>query len=86
MSLDDDDIAVQHKMRSILEFAKQQLPGSIICIFSFTEAESDPMVCINKVSTNARNREALAEEVTALLEAMKSAEVIDLFDVQGGMQ
>jgi hypothetical protein len=86
MSLDSQDRDLTRKMRAILAFAKEQMPESIICIFSFTQAEDNSPISMNKVCTNSSDRENLAAGITTVLEAMRVAEVTDLTDVQGGMQ
>jgi len=86
MSLDSQDRDLTRRMRMVLAFAKEQMPESIICIFSFTQAEDGSPISMNKVCTNSRDRETLSEGVSGVLEEMRKAEVIDLTDTQGGMQ
>lgn len=86
MTIDSQDRELTGKMRKILAFAKEQMPESIICIFSFTQAEDGSPINLNKVCTNSRNREALSEGVVNVLENMRLAEVIDLTDTKGTMQ
>lgn len=86
MSLDSQDRDLTRKMRMILAYAKEQMPESIICIFSFTQAEDDSPISMNKIATNSMDRANLAEMINVVLSAMLSAEVVDLTDTKGGMQ
>lgn len=73
-------------MRKILAYAKQEMPESIICIFSFTQAEDDSPISMNKIATNSMDRINLASGIADVLEAMLGAEVVDLTDTKGTMQ
>lgn len=86
MSLDSQDRDLTRKMRAILAFAKEQMPESIICIFSFTQAEDDSPISMNKIATNSMDRANPADGIATVLEAMLGAEVVDLTDTKGGMQ
>lgn len=86
MTIDSQDRALTVKMRNVLAYAKQEMPESIICIFSFTQAEDNSPVSLNKVCTNSRDRETLSEGITNVLENMRQAEIVDLTDTKGTMQ
>lgn len=86
MSLDSQDRALTLSMRKVLAFAKQEMPESIICIFSFTQAENESPISMNKIATNSMDRANLADGIATVLEAMLGAEVVDLTDTKGGMQ
>lgn len=86
MSLDSQDRALTLSMRKVLAFAKQEMPESIICIFSFTQAEDESPISMNKIATNSMDRANLADGIATVLEAMLGAEVVDLTDTKGGMQ
>lgn len=86
MTIDEHDEALTQGMRDILAFARQALPDSIVCIFSFTQAADESPVAINKVCTNSREREGLTVAINEMLLRMATAEVTDLTDTIGGMQ
>lgn len=86
MSLDSQDRALTLSMRKVLAFAKQEMPGSILCIFSFTQAEDESPISMNKIATNSMDRANLADGIATVLEAMLGAEIVDLTDTKGGMQ
>lgn len=86
MSLDSQDRALTLSMRKVLAFANQEMPESIICIFSFTQAEDESPISMNKIATNSMDRANLADGIATVLEAMLGAEIVDLTDTKGGMQ
>lgn len=86
MSIDEQDLELTHRMRDILTYAKNQLPGSIICIFTFTEAEADAAILLNKVCSNTSAREVMAENIIHMLQNMVEQEMVDLTDTNGTMQ
>lgn len=86
MSIESQDRALTIKMRNILAYAKQEMPDSIICIFSFTQAEDESPINLNKVCTNSRDRETLTEGIINVLENMRQAEIVDLTDTKGTIQ
>lgn len=85
MSLDSQDRELTLAMRRILAFARKELPESIICIFSFTQAEDDSAISMNKIATNSLTREMLAENVFAVMSSFVEAQVVDLTDTKGEM-
>lgn len=86
MSIESQDRALTIKMRNILAYAKQEMPGSIICIFSFTQDEDGSPASLNKVATNSSDRANMAVNIADVLEAMLGAEIIDLTDTKGTIQ
>jgi hypothetical protein len=86
MSIETQDRALTFKMRAILAYAKEQMPESIICIFSFTQAEDDSPINLNKVATNSQDRETLSQAIIVVLENMRMAEIVDLTDTNGTIQ
>lgn len=86
MSLDAQDRELTLAMRRVLAYAKEQMPGSILCILSFTQAEDDSAINMNKIATNCRDRAELQEQVFTVLTNFVAAQVVDLTDTKGGMQ
>jgi hypothetical protein len=84
---DPSDAELSIAMRRILTYAQEQLPGSILCILSFTSVERDEQqVSINKIIANVEDRGPIVAASIEVLKEFLSAPVYDLRDVQGGMQ
>lgn len=86
MAINSQDLELTLAMRKVLDFAKRLMPDSHLCILSFTHAEDEPGMSLNKIATNAEDRMVLREEAILILNNFAGAEVLDLRDVQGGMQ
>lgn len=80
------DRELQENMNRLLEIAKALFPESVICLITFTAADADPSMSINKIVCNVAHREALEENVSRVMHAFVAAPVVDLTDVVGGMQ
>lgn len=86
MSIESQDRLLTAKMRAVLAYAKEQMPESIICIFSFTQDEDGSPVGLNKIATNSNDRANMAVNIADVLTAMLGAEIVDLTDTKGPMQ
>lgn len=86
MSLESQDRELTLAMRRILAYAKQEMPESILVIFSFTQAEDDGGISMNKIATNGNDRAELQAQVFTVMSSFVNAQVVDLTDVKGGMQ
>lgn len=86
MNIEAQDRELTLKMRKIIAFAKETLPNSIVCVFSFTHAEDGSSISLNKIATNAQDREELGVQVVTVMTAFMDAGVIDLTDTNGTMQ
>lgn len=72
------EITLAEGMRDILDYAKHRLPGSIICVISFTTASDDEEMQIGKLATNTQEREELFLQVMDFLDGFRKAPVLDL--------
>jgi hypothetical protein len=86
VSLDSQDRELTIAMREVLAFAKKRMPESILVIFSFTHAEDDSAINMNKIATNGRDRAELQDQVFTVMTSFVAAQVVDLTDTKGGMQ
>jgi hypothetical protein len=86
MGIDSQDRKLTMAMRKVLAYAKQEMPESIICIFSFTQAEDDSVINLNKIACNAQDRMHLQEQVFTVMTNFVAAQVVDLTDTEGTMQ
>jgi hypothetical protein len=86
VSIDSQDRALSLAMRRVLSYAKDQMPGSILCIISFTECDNAPGTSLQKIACNVEHREELIIQAKAVLDNFGTAPVIDLTDTEGGVQ
>lgn len=57
----------------------------VICYFRNINCEGEPGV-LSALRSNIMDKDAIIERVTGMLDGLKETEIVDLRDVQGGMQ
>lgn len=83
MSIDSQDRKLSLAMRRVLDYAKQQMPDSIICVLSFTQGEDGSEFDLNKIATNCNDRSSLKVAVVNCVSAFADAPVVDLTEIKG---
>lgn len=91
MTEEEGHAYIQHRQKEIVsafEVLKRQLPDRMIVLFVFEAVTEDgqDLGTLKFMRANIEENEVIIEAVTNMIANMRETEVVDLRDVQGGMQ